>query len=114
MQIRLSLLIGRIVARAILAASLLPALALVTDLPGWNNVFPLDARRAFGIFTRHITAGREIHPVTGVFAAAIKFGGLWGVQLPGNFLGFVEGARCVSLGPHGEQQQQQSKTADNH
>ncbi|MNR15967.1 hypothetical protein D3C85_1325300 [compost metagenome] len=114
MQIGLGLLVGRIVPRTVLTSAFLPALALVTNLPGRNDVFPLDARGALGIFTRHVATRCEVHLVAGVFAAAIKLGGLGRVQLPGDFLGFVEGAGRIGLGAHGEQQKQQSKTTDTH
>ncbi|MNF94258.1 hypothetical protein D3C84_769630 [compost metagenome] len=113
-QVGLGLLVGRVVSRTVFSPTLLPALTLMADLPRRDNVLPLDARGALGVFARHIPAGCEVHLVAGVFAAAIELGGLRGIQLPGDFLGFVEGARGVSLRAHREEQKQQSKTTDTH
>jgi hypothetical protein len=41
------------------------------------------ARLAFCV---DVAAGFQVHAVAGVFAAAIELGGLWGVELPGDFL----------------------------
>ncbi len=86
----------------------------MSDLPGRDDMFPFNAGRAFGVFSRDVAAGRQVHLVAGVFAPAIKLGGLRRVKLPGNFLGFVEGARGICLSNRGEKQQKQNKTTDTH
>ncbi|MND86200.1 hypothetical protein D3C80_781530 [compost metagenome] len=113
-QISLGLLVNRVVAGAVLATALLPALALMADLPGRNNMLPLDAGCAFGIFTWHITAGCKVHPVTGVLAATVKLGGLGRVEFPGDLFRFGKSARRVGLRPHDKKQKQQSKPANTH
>jgi len=106
MQIRLGPLIDRVVAGALLAPALLPALALMTDLPGRDNMLPFDAGGAIGVLARYISAGREVHPVAGVFAPAVELGGLRRIEFPGDFLGFVEGARRTSLCTRGNEDEQ--------
>ncbi|MNN39120.1 hypothetical protein D3C81_1531470 [compost metagenome] len=86
----------------------------MTDLPGWNNVLPLNAGGTFGVFAWYIPAGLKIHPIAGVLAATVELGGLRGIKFPGDFLRFVESARGIGLSPHGEKQKQQSKTTDTH
>ena len=98
MQVGLGLFVGRVVLAAVLASALLPALALMADLPGRDNVLPLDAFSPLGILARYIAAGREVDPVAVVLAATIKLRGLPGVELPGDFLGFGEGAGRLGLG----------------
>lgn len=114
MQVRLGTLEHVIVARAVLAPTILPALALMPDLPGWNNVLPFDARSAVGIFARDVATGFQVNAVAGVFAAAIKLGGLRGVQLPGDFLGFAERAGCLGLGGDCKKQAAHSDKTDAH
>lgn len=103
-----------IVARAVLAPPVLPALALMPDLPGWNNVLPFDARGAVGIFARDVATGFKVHAITGVFAAAIELGGLWGVELPGDFLGFAERSGGLGVGGNGKKQAAYGDKTDTH
>ena len=81
----------------------------MADLPGGNDMFPLDACGTVGIFARDITAGFQVDAVAGVFATAVELGGLRRVELPGNLLGFAEGIRgrglCACNGEKTEQYQ---------
>ncbi|MNN56594.1 hypothetical protein D3C81_1715340 [compost metagenome] len=97
MQVGFGAFVHLVMLRALLAPAALPTLALMADLPGGYDVFPLDARRALGILARGIAAGRQVDLVTLVFAAAIEFGRLRRIELPGDFLGLLEGARGVGL-----------------
>lgn len=103
-----------IMARTVFAPAVLPAAALMPDLPGRHNVLPLDARRAVGVFARNVTTGFQVDTVAGVFAAAIELGGLWGVELPGDFLGFAERARRLGVSGDGKKQATHSDKTDTH
>lgn len=103
-----------VIARAVLAPTVLPALALVPDLPGRNNMLPLDARGAAGVLAGDITAGLQVHAVAGVFAAAIELGGLRRIELPGDFLGFAEGSGRLRVGGNGKKQAAQSNKTGTH
>jgi len=65
-------------------------LALMTDLPGRNDMFPFDARRAIGVLARRIAAAFQVYTVTLEAAAAIKLNGLAFIEAPANLLGLVE------------------------
>jgi len=99
---------------AVLTPSLLPALALMADLPRWNDVFPFNACGAVGIFAWNIAASFQIHPVAGVLAAAIELGGLWGVELPGDFLGFAESSGRLGVSVDGKKQATHRDKTDTH
>ncbi len=97
MQIGFSAFVDIIGFRAVLAAAFLPALTLMTYLPGRYDVFPFDTTGAFGVFARNVATTGQIDPFAGVLAAAIEFGGLRRIQAPADFLGFTEGARSVGV-----------------
>ncbi|MNG13336.1 hypothetical protein D3C84_970090 [compost metagenome] len=108
MQVGLGPLIDRVIAGAVLATTLLPALTLMADLPRRDNMFPFNAGGAAGILARYIAAGGQVHAIAGVFAATVELGGLRCVEFPGDFLGFVEGARGTGLCAHGDKHKQKS------
>ena len=114
MQVCLGALEHLIMARAVFSPSVLPALAQIPDLPGRYDVFPLNARGAVGVFAGDVTAGFQVDPVTGVFAAAIEFSGLRRVELPGDFLGFAEGSRGLGVGGDGKKQTAHSNKTGTH
>ena len=66
--------VDRVVTGAIFSSAVLPALALMANLPGGNNVFPFNTRCTIGIFTRDVTAAFKVDAVASVFAATIKLG----------------------------------------
>lgn len=103
-----------VVTRAVLAPAILPALTLMPDLPRWNDVLPFDACGAVGVFAWDVATALQIHTVAGVFATAIELGGLWGVELPGDFLGFTEGSGRLGVGGEGEKQATHSDKTDTH
>lgn len=113
-QVGLCTLEHIIAARTVLASTVLPALALMSDLPGWNDMLPFDACGTVGIFAWDVPAGFQIHPVAGVFTAAVKLCGLWGIELPGDFLGLAEGSRRLGVGGNGKKQTKQSSKANTH
>ena len=100
MQVGLCNFVDRVVAGAVFSAAALPALALVTNLPGRNDVFPLDTCCSIGILARDITTGFEVDQVAGVLAPTIELGGLWRVEFPGDLFGFTEGLRRSSMCAH--------------
>ena len=65
-----------VAACAVLSPVVLPALALMADLPGGNDMLPLDTGRTASVLARDVAAGCEVDAIAGVFAAAIKLGGL--------------------------------------
>lgn len=114
MQVGLGALVDLVVARAVLAPAILPALALVADLPGRDDVLPFDARGAVEVLARRVAAGGQVDLVALVLAAAIKLRGLRRVQLPGDLLGLLEGARGVGVGEGGKQQQAGGEKRNSH
>ena len=90
MKVRFRNFVNRVIAGAVFSATVLPALTLMANLPGRNDMFPLDACCPVGIFTRDIATGFKVDPVACVFAATIKLGGLRCVEFPGRFFGFAE------------------------
>ena len=114
MQVRFGALEHFIIACAVLASTLLPALALMSDLPGRNNVLPLDARRAVGVFAWNVATGFQVYAIACVFASAIELSGLWCVELPGNFFRFAERAGRLGVGGEGEQQATHRDKPDAH
>lgn len=113
-QVSFSALEDGVGARAVLASAVLPALALMADLPGRDNVLPLDARRPVGVFTRNVAAGFQVDPVTRVLAAAIELSGLRGVEFPGDFLGFTEGTWGLGVGGGSKKNTEQGDKTDTH
>jgi hypothetical protein len=113
-QIRFGTLEYVVMAGAVLASTVLPALALMADLPGWNNVLPLDARGTVGVFAWDVAAGFQVNAVAGVFAASIELGGLWRVQLPGNLFGFAEGSGRLGMGSDSKKQAAHSNKTGTH
>src|SRR5690554_1923844 len=97
-QVRLGTAEHRIVGGAVPASALLPALALVADHPGGDHMFPFDATGALGILAGLVAAAVQVHPVALVAAAAIELHWPFGIQLPGDLLGFGEGPWRVGEG----------------
>ena len=81
----------RVIAGAVFSPATLPALALMADLPGGNDMFPLDTCGTIGIFAWDVAAGFQVDAVAVVFATAVELGGLGCVEFPGDFFGFAEG-----------------------
>lgn len=101
--------------RTVLTPAILPALALMPDLPGRHDMFPLDARGAVSVFAWDVAAGFQVHAVARVFAAAIELGGLRCVERPGDFLGFAERSGRLGMGGDGKKQaKKHSSKTDTH
>ncbi|MNJ33421.1 hypothetical protein D3C77_281070 [compost metagenome] len=77
----------RIFVNAVLAPAVLPALALVTESPGWNDVFPFGSFSAGLLLARFIAAGFGIDAATG-FAYPRPFAAT--VELTHGAVGLVE------------------------
>lgn len=105
MQVGLGALENLVVPGAVLAPTVLPALPLMTDLPGRDDVFPLDARGTLDVLARFVAAALEVDLIAVVLAAAIELGRLRRIELPRNLLGFAEGARGIGLGDGDSEQQ---------
>jgi hypothetical protein len=71
-EITLGALEDRIGVGAVLAPALLPALALVTQHPGGNHVFPLDASRSCRVLARLVAAACELHDMPDIVATAVE------------------------------------------
>src|SRR5690606_14344563 len=93
---------------ALLAPALLPALALMADHPGRDYVFPLDACGAFGLLAWNVAAAGKVDPIAFEGAAAIEIHRAFGIDRPGDLLGFAKGTWRIGLG-RGERQEQQQK-----
>lgn len=113
-QVGFGALESLVIARAVLAPAVLPTLALMPDLPGRNDVLPFDSCRTVGVLTWDVAAGFQVHTVAGVLATAIELGGLWGVEFPGDFLGFAERPRCLGMGSNGKKQAAHSNKTGTH
>ncbi|MNN56426.1 hypothetical protein D3C81_1713550 [compost metagenome] len=101
MQVCLGTLEHRVVGRAVLAAATLPALALVADHPGRHYVLPFDAAGAVGVLARLVATALQIDAIPFVLAAAVEGRLVAGIQLPGDLLGFLEGAGRLDVGGQG-------------
>lgn len=113
-QVGFGPLVDRVLAGAVLAPAILPALALMADLPGRNNVFPFNTCRPVGVFARDIAAGFQVYPVAVVFAAAIELRGLRFIQFPGDFLGFAECLGGLGLSGNSKKHTQHTDKTDTH
>ena len=100
--------------RAVFASAVLPALALMPDLPSRDNMLPLDACGPVRVLTWDVAAGFQVYPVTRVFAAAIELSGLRGVEFPGDFLGFTEGTWGLGVGGSSKKNTEQGDKTDTH
>lgn len=98
MKVRFRNFVDRVIAGAVFSTSALPALTLVANLPGWNDVLPLDTGCPGGIFARDVATGFKVDPVASVLAATVKLRGLRCVEFPGGFFGFTKCFWGRSLG----------------
>src|SRR5690606_38657708 len=92
-QVGLGTAAGLVATRALRPSALLPAAPLVADESGRHQVLPLDARRPLRVLARSVAAAAQVHALAAVAAAAVELERLWGIQAPGDLLGFGEGAR---------------------
>ncbi|MCY1443567.1 hypothetical protein D9M71_599910 [compost metagenome] len=98
MQVGLGAGEDRIVGAAVVAAALLPALALVADHPGRHHMLPLDPAGALAVLARLIAAAGQIDTIALIAAAAVEGARVVGVDLPGDLLGRLEGGRRLDIG----------------
>src|SRR5690606_14871783 len=89
-QIAFSLVKEGVCARAVSVAPILPALTLMPDNPGRNDVFPFDATSPVRVFANLVSTRLEVHAITVVKTTAIELGLIAFKDLRENFLGIAK------------------------
>src|SRR3990167_586064 len=84
-----------VVARAVLASAVLPALALMADYPSGHHMLPFQSLGTAQLFAGAVATAAEGDAVTAVRAMAIEGAGPFGIQPPGDFLRGTEGFRGI-------------------